>query len=263
MAEPQSIHDIQASRRGSAPLSPANAGILALSGSDTPVPVGTPVDPLEKSGNASPTISVADNNPILPPSGPSQIASVGPVIGKQAVSKGDIPAGAYDSTAVGGVDYRPSTKEMIAKIMSGASPTESSDAGSNFGDLLKGAGSKLGDFLQRWGMGLQGAPTGATQGDIQRSQAFELQKAQVQAEVQARQMAMENQYQTQRMQLQNQMNIANIPIEKKADLQNQIQLLDAQYKNEVRLMPQRIQQERAMRGMAPGADPGAHFVQGQ
>jgi hypothetical protein len=139
-------------------------------------------------------------------------------------------------------------KTMIANVLSKAgTPTADAKAGSsfNFADLLKGAGGKLGDFLQRWGMGLQGAPTGLTQGDIQRAQAFELQKTQVQSEVAARQMALDNQYQTARMQLQNQMNLANLPIEAKQQLQNQLAVLDANYQNDVKILPLKVQQEIA------------------
>lgn len=156
----------------------------------------------------------------------------------------------------------PTTKEMIAKVLStgpGGVNTTPKEA-FNFADLLKGAGGKLGDFLQRWGMGLQGAPTGMTQGDIQRAQQFELQKQQIQAQVAAKQMALENTYTQQRMQLQNQMNLANLPIEKKAELQNQMALLDAQYQQQLKLIPLEIQRQFAMRQWLPGADPMTHVL---
>lgn len=151
----------------------------------------------------------------------------------------------------------PTTKDMIANVIStGAGGVNTTPKeGFNFADLLKGASGKLGDFLQRWGMGLQGAPTGMTRGDIKQAQAFELQRQQVQAQVVARQQALDNQYQVQRMQIQNQLNLAALPIEKKVELQNQIAVLDAQYQNEVRLLPIRIRQELAIRGLQPGADP--------
>jgi len=211
----------------------------------------TPVDPATSRGYAEPGLSLKDVQPPLavPPDSsvaatPSKPSTYLPVIGQQATTT-------------------PSTKQMIAKVLSGKSgpsgPVTSQNA-FNFADLLKGASGKLGDFLQRWGMGLQGAPEGKTQGDIQRQQAFELQKQQIQAEVTARQMALDNKYQTDRMQLQNQMNMANLPVEMKAQLQNRLAELDAQYQQELKLMPLRIQQEYAIRGMSPGADPGAHFV---
>jgi hypothetical protein len=212
------------------------------------------------------------------PAAPAWMQSVGPMVAK---------------------DGPPTIKEMIANILThtgpegevgsmsntmpvSGSPVSEADKGfdprANYNKLegvdwakmLKGAGGKLGDFLQRWGMGLQGAPTGQTQGDIQRAQAFELQKAQeqakiqaaqqaAQAQIQAQQSAMENKYQIQRMNLQNQMNVANIPIEAKADLAKQIAVLEAQYKNDVDLMNKQYGITMATRSLDPNADPGIHW----
>jgi hypothetical protein len=181
---------------------------------------------------------------------PPVTKSVGPVVAKAA----------------------PTTKEMIASLLKHTGPEgelvmpseTSSKAKSdfNFADLLKGAGSKLGEFLQTWGLAGLGQPITNTNAAIQRAQEFEIKKQQAAAQIQAAQAALENKYQMERMNLQNQMNVANIPIEAKANLQKQMAVLDAQFQNEMKLLPMKIQQERAIRGMAAGADPGAHFVGG-
>lgn len=222
--------DLNATPWGAKNLTPDAAGTLGLSGSDA--------------GVSLPGIDKA----IVPATIPTPTKSVGPVIAKSA----------------------PTTKEMIASVLKHTGPEgELSVPASkkemkdfNFADLVKGAGGKLGDFLQRWGMGLQGSPTGQTQGDIQRAQEFEIKKQQAAAQVQAAQAALENKYQMERMNLQNQMNLANLPVEKKAELANSMAVLDAQFQNEMKLLPAKIAQERAVRGMAAGADPGAHFVGG-
>ena len=236
-------------------LNATQAGTLGLGGGTHVVPTDaeiaaatTPVDPTVR-GYQDTGLKAHDIQPplVVPPDGSGidpivTTANAGgaPVVGKQA----------------------PTTKAMLAKVLSGNSgpgqPT--AETGFNFADLLKGAGGKLGDFLQRWGMGLQGAPTGQTQGDIQRAQEFELQKQQVQAQVTAKQMALENSYTQQRMNLQNQMNLANIPIEKKAELQNQIAVLDAQYQNELKMIEPRFLAEMRLRQFLPQADPNLNIL---
>ena len=238
-------------------LNATQAGTLGLGGATHVVPIDaevaaatTPLDTAVGAGYADPRATGKEISPplkVIPDSVQPQVLTADkpttymPVIGQQT----------------------PTTKAMLAKVLSGASgpmTAEASGGGFNFADLLKGAGGKLGDFLQRWGMGLQGAPTGQTQGDIQRAQEFELQKQQVQAATMAKQTALENAYAQQRMQLQNQMNVANIPIEMKAQLGNRLAELEAQYQNELKLIPVQIQREFAMRQFLPGADPAAHIL---
>jgi hypothetical protein len=243
-------------------LNATQAGTLALSGSDVAVaPTSLEESPPAfdpttahltgdlglQNKDIAPTVAPATGDTTKTP---TPVKSVGPVVAKAA----------------------PTTKEMIASLLKHTGPEgelvtpagvpAKAASDFNFADLLKGAGGKLGDFLQRWGMGLQGAPTGQTQGDIQRAQEFEIKKQQAAAQVQVGQMALENKYQMERMNLQNQMNLANLPVEKKAELANSMAVLDAQFQNEMKMLPAKIRQEYAIRGMAAGADPGAHFVGG-
>ena len=238
-------------------LNATQAGTLGLGGTEHVVPTDaevaaatTPVDPTVR-GYQDTGLKAHDIQPplVVPPDGSGidpivTTANAGgaPVVGKQA----------------------PTTKAMLAKVLSGNSgpgqPT--AETGFNFADLLKGAGPKLGDALQRWGMGLMGAPTGETQGDIQRRQQFELNKQLAAAQVQAQAQAAENEYAKQRMELQNQMNMANLPIEKKAELDNQIKLLDAS------IVKQRIEYEQQYRMWSLGrtvndqADPNVFWKSG-
>ena len=204
------LADVAAAGGNPAPaLNPREAGTLGLSSSD--VAVTTPG--LETTGHAKP--GSTDTPAVASPakSVPMATKSVGPAVAKAA----------------------PSVKDIVTKIISGESgPTgKGEQTVEGEGDFWKNAAGKLGDFLQRWGMGLQGAPTGATQGDIQRQQAFELQKQQAQAQILVKQQALENQYQTQRMQLQQQMNQANMTAQGKIDLQNRITALDEEYKQRI------------------------------
>lgn len=217
------------------------AGTMALSGGDVGA---SDKEELEKIGHAKPGVDTSAPPPVSaekPAAVPTATKSVGPVVGAKAA---------------------PGVKDIVQQILTeGTPPTQKpGEKPPTWQDYLKEASGKFGDFLQRWGNSLAGAPGAATQGDIARAQAFELQKQKVGAQVQARQMALENQYQTQRMNLQNQMNMANLPIEKKAELQNQMQLLDAQYQQQLKLIPIEIQKNMAMRQWLPGADPAAHIL---
>jgi hypothetical protein len=214
-----------------APSIPA-AGTMALSGGDV---AASEKGDLEKKGHAKPS-----ETPTPPPAQiekPTAVAtptkSVGPVVGTAAA---------------------PGVKDIVQQIMTeGTPPAKSNEKVPTWQDYLKEAGGKFGDFLQRWGYSLAGAPGAETQGDIKRRQEFELKKQQT-----AEQVA--NQYQVQRMQLQNQMNIANLPIEKKAELENQMKILDAQFQQQLKLLPLEIQKNMAMRQWLPGADPSAHVL---
>jgi len=214
------------------PTIPA-AGAMALSGSDI---AATEKGDLEKTGHAKPGVDTSAPS-AAPAEKPAAVAtptkSVSPVVGAAA----------------------PGVKDIVQQILTeGTPPTQKpGEKPPTWQDYLKEASGKFGDFLQRWGMGLQGAPTGQTQGDIKRAQAFELQRQQG-----AEQVA--NQYQMQRMQLQNQMNMANLPIEKKAELGNQMKVLDAQFQQQLKLLPLEIQKNMAMRQWLPGADPAAHIL---
>ena len=226
-------------------LTPNQAATMGLSASDVPVPVG---NTLETSGHAKPssgTTAEASPNATAPEPKPMEISDVPPVA-KQVT-----------------------TKDMIAKLMEPrhastsdayTGRSEAAKSGMNFGDFLTAAGGKLGDFLQRWGLGLQGKGEAPTRADIQQAQQFELQKAAVQNELLQRNMLLDNQYQQQRMGIQQGYQKANLTQEEKAALDRQIAALDQQYQNEKALLPAKIEAEiqgaryqRAINQNAPNA----------
>ena len=215
-------------------LTPGYASLLGQSGSDSPVPVAeAQMNTLEPTGHVKPT---TETPPDAVPAQPSpqpvapDIQSV-PVVAKQA----------------------PTTKEMIANVLSHTGPEgemvvpagEKKGEGVDWVGMLKGAGSGLGDFLQRWGLGLQGKGEAPTQGDIQRAQAFELKKQQAANDLGQRNMALDNTYQSQRMAIMQDYNKANLTQQEKAARDNALAQIDAQYQNEKALLPQKVALERA------------------
>jgi hypothetical protein len=223
------------------PPTPEEAGLMGQSGSDVG---GVAPEELEKTGHVVPT------SPSDLPSEPSESPTSKPV---------PIPPKIQPSPAVVG-KQAPTTKEMLATILNSGGPPPDVKKGANIGEMLAGLGDKAGDFLQRWGMGLQGAPEGKTQGDIKRAQAFELAKQKALAEVQAKQAAVEQEYFLSRMNIQNQLNIANLPIEKKAELQNTLAAIEAQHQARIAEFGPEYEQRLRLAGMAPGANAGTHFV---
>jgi len=232
-------------------LTPGQAATMGLSGSDVPVPVDSAQEnTLEKSGHVKPSPDATPEvspNATAPEPKPMEVSDVPPVA-KQVT-----------------------TKDMIAKLMeprhastsdayTGKNSSEAAKSGMNFGDFLTAAGGKLGDFLQRWGLGLQGKGEAPTRADIQQAQQFELQKAAVQNELLQRNMLLDNQYQQQRMGIQQGYQKANLTQEEKAALDRQIAALDQQYQNEKALLPAKIEAEiqgaryqRAINQNAPNA----------
>jgi hypothetical protein len=140
---------------------------------------------------------------------------------------------------------------MIASIMANPGGVVNGPSGSekdgsfNFADLLKGAGGKLGDFLQRWGLGLQGLGAAPTKADIQQAQQFELQKQQSANTLAQRNMMLDNQYQQQRMGIQQQYNKANLTQQEAAERDNRLAEIDANYQNDKKLLPQKVEAELA------------------
>jgi hypothetical protein len=73
--------------------------------------------------------------------------------------------------------------ETQTETVPGSTVQPGRESYNNFPELIKGAASwwdknrgRIGDALQTWGMSAAGAPTGETQGDIRRRQAFEIEK---------------------------------------------------------------------------------------
>lgn len=152
-------------------------------------------------------------------------------------------------------------KDMLASALSGGGGTSTTakEGGPNIGEMLAGLGGKVGDFLQRWGLGLQGKGEAPTQGDIKRAQQFELAKQKAQQEYNQQQQAIEQKYALDRMNLQNQLNVANLPVEKKAELENALALVEANRKADLSKLTAQINLYYQKAGMNPGADPGVDW----
>jgi hypothetical protein len=233
----QAVAKIPTKKAATVPAAPVNnlsavdASKLGLSGGDVAVDPGT-LEPSQGQHVVPGTTSSPPNAPEAPASPqpiPPEIQSV-PMVAKQA----------------------PTTKEMIANVLSHTGPEgemvvpagEKKGEGVDWVGMLKGAGSGLGDFLQRWGLGLQGKGEAPTQGDIQRAQAFELKKQAAANDLTQRNMALDNTYQSQRMAIMQDYNKANLTQQEKAARDNALAQIDAQYQNEKALLPQKVALER-------------------
>jgi hypothetical protein len=239
-------------------LTGSQAGALGLAGADTHVNptdteiavATTPVDPVTSRGYADPGLSMHDIQPPinLPPDVVEPPKIVTPATKLPVVAK-----------------QEPTIKDMLVNIMnSGGNPSgtvkpKDSAAGPNWGEMLAGLGGKAGDFLQRWGLGLQGKGEAPTQGDIKRAQQFELTKQKASQEYNTQAQAVEQKYALDRMNIQNQLNMANLPVEKKAELENALALVEANRKADLSKLNAQINLYYQKAGMSPGADPGVDW----
>jgi hypothetical protein len=213
------------------PMSAIDATRLKLSGSDVASAPGI-AEPAQGQ-HVAPGVSAS---PPPPPDAPSPAPVAMPVQSVPPVAKA-----------------APTTKEMISRLLManpGGVATAPEKGKSNDGEatdwvgMLKGASGKLGDFLQRWGLGLQGKGDSPTRADILQAQQFELEKQGHANDLAQRNMALDNTYQMQRMAIMQEYGTANMTAEKKAQLDNQLKVLDQQYQNEKALLPQKIALER-------------------
>jgi hypothetical protein len=219
--------------KAAAPILPANnlsavdAGTLGLSGGDVAVDPGQ----LEKTGHVVP--GQPTETPPEVPAAPApepvapEIQSVGPVVASAA----------------------PTTKEMLAKILNTTetppNAPEKKGEGIDWVGMLKGAGSGLGDFLQRWGLGLQGKGDSPTKGDTERAREFELAKQQKDSELMQARMKLDNQYQNDRMSIMQEYNVANMTQQQKAARDQMLAENAKEYENAINLLPAQIAAQRA------------------
>ncbi len=230
-------------------LNADQAGTLALSGADTHVvptdaeifKATTPVDPTTDTDTG---LKNKDIQPpiVVPPeiAQPQQVTSTStklPPVGKATL------------------------KDMLASALSGGGEASAvtKEGGPNIGDMLAGLGGKAGDFLQRWGLGLQGKGEASTQGDIKRQQQFEMAKQKAQLEYNTQAQSVEQKYALDRMNIQNQLSMANLPVEKKAELGNALALVEANKKADLSKLSAQINLYYQKAGMNPGADPGVDW----
>ena len=231
-------------------LNADQAGALALSGSDTHV-VPTDAEIFKATTPYDPTTdrdTGLKNKDIQPP-----IVPAPDMAQPQKVTT-------YSTTKLPPVG-KATVKDMLASALSGGvgTATATKEGGPNIGEMLAGLGGKAGDFLQRWGLGLQGKGEAPTQGDIKRAQQFELAKQKAQQEYNQQQQAIEQKYALDRMNLQNQLNVANLPVEKKAELENALALVEANRKADLSKLSAQINLYYQRAGMNPGADPGVDW----
>jgi hypothetical protein len=221
-------------------MSAQDAGALGLSAGDVAAAPGI----LEKSGHVVPSTASPPPPPDIPKvaPAPAQIATV-PMMAKAA----------------------PTLKDMLTRVLHTGpegdvvvpvAPKSDTDYGAMLANLGKGAG----DFLQRWGLGLQGKGDAQTRGDIERAQQADLAKQKAAAEIQAKQQAIDQQYMLDRMNVQNQMNVANLPVEKKAELANTLAAIEAQHQARLAEFGPEAQQRMLYAGMNPKANPGSDFT---
>jgi hypothetical protein len=222
-------------------VTPSVAETLGQSGSDTPVPVG---ETIEKTGHVKPEVETPPDTtptPTVEPV-PTKTQSVGPIVASNPTVRDMVKS----------VLQKPGGAETMGAMLTSQpdkdTPKENKSENIDWLGMLKKVVNGGGDFLQRWGLGLQGAPTGQTQGDIQRAQQFEIQKAKTQNELLQRNMLLDNDYQTKRQAIMQTYNVANLTQQAAAERDNRLTELEATYQNEKKLLPQKIAAEMAAYG---------------
>ena len=149
--------------------------------------------------------------PATPPGTPGMIATptkpAGPVVGQKATStttpSGPITPGPYDSSAVGGPDYRAATAGVPTQQDQKTDPVKDAASSPNFWKQLLDVAGKTGggilEILGNIGRGLEGRPT-ITEQRLDREQQLRLQGNQLQ--VQKDLLSMNQGFQSQQQQLE-------------------------------------------------------------
>ena len=221
-------------------------------------------NPLEVAGQANPQIAEGilsgggNIGPVMVPKGqeiPEKAETA-----KPSSPAPETPKAAPEKPPAATPQFTEMVRHLLTEPVSYKEQPAAQGSTFNFGDFLKGAGGKLGDFLQRWGMGLQGAPEGKTQGDIQREQAFELDKQKKAAELNQRQQVLDQQFQSQRDAIMQEYNVSNLTQQGIIERNNRLAELSATYANELKMIGPKYEAELRLRSLDPKAAPGTDFV---